>query len=288
MPFQNTRAPASGRKRTMRRKRRNFRQARPGAKAALNFKTAQLALSLARTANRNIAKRKWYRRTEFNDLTSGDIPLIDKVNFTDTVAMSAAGWNGAKATYTGGKTGVQFWTVGHMDRSVAQSSPGWREGNTSILNYLKSRIVVLGAEDQNQSFRIMLVKHKTARISPADMPRIFDSTLYPEIESFFNPRESSKITKVLFDKVFTLAPRNLNNANFASKRVFNVNRVLNQKVKYDYPSYGSVQTSGAGGDPSHLHDIADGSYSFTWIFMTNGAPTTGGDIRLYEQLTYVP
>lgn len=259
-------------------------------RASKTAATASKALSIARFAARNIQKRSWYQVRQILDVNKTDNPTIDGVDMTNAANMAAGGWKTTgpnSAVYTGTAKGMSVLTVGHMGRETTQALPGYRTGNmTNLLKYY-AKLKLTGATVEDTTFRVMLCKIKGAMISPDDYPLLWTAaSTSPDLNGFI-VRGNGSYIKAIYNRLIKVDSTNNVDMVRSTKHIF-ITRRLNQAVNYRAPATKGSATT----DPSQLHDISNGSYSYAWVIFTNQVNTPGADagaqIDLQDILTYVP
>lgn len=264
-------------------RRRNRRRSVPAANAGRtsaavrnrNTQIATRALNMAKSLQKNVDIEHWKYSLPTASLTSTSNWTVDGADMT--TGATAVGW---LSNYTGSKTGVFFYTLGHMNRSTTNTVPGYRYGDTTMIRNFWLKLRMTGNVTANTRFRVMLLKVK-GKLEPEDLPFYDNASSTPELETFTDKGKTSKIQKVLLDKVIVL--RKYDNSSSGQIKWLNIFRRVNTKYFYRAPTLGDAGTTG---DPDGLHDIAEGSPNYYLVFANDGANTLTVDGNAI--INYIP
>lgn len=250
------------------------------ASAVRNRNTAKVdkALRQIKDLQKNVEIQHWKSSLTGVSANSASAWTVDGINMTS--GATAAGW---LSNYTGGKTGVIMYTVGHMNRATTQTSPGYRYGDVAMIRSFWFKIRLTCNATTNSRIRVMLLKVKGAIADPEDLPFYDNGTTAPELETFTDKGKTSRIKKVMYDKIIKLD--NFDNDGLRQVRYLNIFRRVNTKYFYGAPTKGDA---GLTGDPDGLHDIAEGASSYVLVFATDTTTTSAFSIQGNLLTNYVP
>lgn len=243
-----------------------------------NTAIATKALRLAKNAQKNIEIQHWKSSISGVSFNSASAWTVDDINMTS--GATGSGW---LSNYSGGKTGVVMYTVGHMNRATTQTTPGYRYGDVAMIRSFWFKLRLTCNATTNARVRVMLLKVKGAIAEPEDLPFYDNATTAPELETFTDKGKTSRIRKVMYDKIIKLDSFDHNG--LAQVKYLNLFRKVNTKYFFGAPTKGDA---GLTGDPDGLHDIAEGASSYVLVLATDTTTASAVSVQGNLLTNYVP